>query len=284
MRAAAVAMCVAAVLPASIGARPIGVMPFERGADGGVVVEVRLNGQGPFRFLLDTGSSHSAITERTARRLRAPAVAKAVLDSSIGSDMVPVVRLDLLEAGSIVMAGVMPSVMRDAAIDPSREIDGVLGQDVLASRRYTIDFRSGHVDWRGDPAPRGGLRSTFVLEPREGRFLVTLPQPGAALRLVPDSGASTLLFFDDGGPWLPAMIVGPRRELTTMTARREVTLATVRELQVGLIVVRHVPAVLAAPRRQPDGGPRTDGLLPLHLFDRVTFDGPRRLLVLEKQA
>jgi hypothetical protein len=28
----------------------------------------------------------------------------------------------------------------------------------------------------------------------------------------------------------------------------------------------------------------TDGLLPLHLFERVTFDGPRRILILERAA
>ena len=42
--------------------------------------------------------------------------------------------------------------------------------------------------------------------------------------------------------------------------------------------MRDVPAVIIerADARPAEG----DGLLPLHLFERVTFDGPARLLIL----
>jgi hypothetical protein len=35
--------------------------PFELGDQGGVILAVSLNGRGPFRLLLDTGSTHSAV-------------------------------------------------------------------------------------------------------------------------------------------------------------------------------------------------------------------------------
>ena len=35
--------------------------PFQLGPQGGVIVPVMLNGQGPFMLLLDTGASHSEI-------------------------------------------------------------------------------------------------------------------------------------------------------------------------------------------------------------------------------
>jgi hypothetical protein len=42
--------------------------------------------------------------------------------------------------------------------------------------------------------------------------------------------------------------------------------------------MRDVPAVnIARPKPDPAEG---DGLLPLHLFERVTFDGPARVLIL----
>jgi hypothetical protein len=282
MRAAVMAICVVMGTPAAIGGHASGSMPFEQGAQGGVILDVRIDGKGPFRFLLDTGSTHSAITERLARYLKAAAVAKAVVDSSLGGDTVPVVRLERLEVGPVATSGVMPSVV--PAVDPSGEADGILGQDVLASHRYTIDFRARRIDWRGAPVPGGHLRSIFALEPRDGRFLVTLPQRTATLRLVPDSGAATLLFFQGSGR-VPAMTTRGRGELTTLTARQEVALLSLRELRVGAIVIRDVPAVLVAmPRDQRGAAGRPDGLLPLHLFDRVTFDGPGRLLVVEKRA
>jgi hypothetical protein len=52
----------------------------------------------------------------------------------------------------------------------------------------------------------------------------------------------------------------------------------VRELRVGGKILRDVAGVAVDGRdRLPAEG---DGLLPLHLFDRVTFDGPSRVLIL----
>jgi predicted aspartyl protease len=283
MRAIAIVMI---GLGASAGVHGRGtVTSFDRGGQGGVIVQVRVNGEGPLRFLVDTGSTHSALTATAARRLNAPAVARAVLDSSLGGESVPVVGPARLEIGPVAVTGVMPSVVRDGAFGPG-EIDGILGQDVLAPQRYTIDFRARRIEWHGGTASAAtSLRSTLVLEPSDGRFVVTVPQRGPALRLVPDSGAATLLLFKDDPDRLPPMRAGGRGELATMTARRDVGLATVGELLFGPIVIRNVPAVLVEPSpRQGAGAARVDGLLPLHLFDRVTFDGVRRLLVLEKQA
>src|SRR5690349_6019970 len=113
MRAMAMVMVTMLGAPAGVHGGAAAATPFELGAEGGIVVQVRLNGEGPFRFLVDTGSTHSAVTERTARRLNATAVARTVLDSSIGGGTVVVVRLQRLEVGSVDVSGVMPSVVGD---------------------------------------------------------------------------------------------------------------------------------------------------------------------------
>ena len=61
---------------------------------------------------------------------------------------------------------------------------------------------------------------------------------------------------------------------------RAVRLATIRELQVGALTLRDVPAVVA--ERDVSEPSEVDGLLPLHLFDRVTVDGPGKRLIVEK--
>lgn len=157
--------------------------PFQAGAQGGIVVPVTVDGQGPFHFLLDTGSTHSSISDAVADAVGAPAVARATVSSAIGGGVRTVVRLGRLQLGPIVATGVMPSVMRLDGIDSERTIDGVIGQDVLAPLRYAIDFRNRRLVWLGDAAAPEDGGSTFTLEPTNGRFVVRLPQQASVLRL-----------------------------------------------------------------------------------------------------
>jgi hypothetical protein len=254
---------------------------FEREEAGGVIVPVRVNGRGPLRFVLDTGSTHSAISERAAAAVGAVPVAHASVASVAGETMLAVVRLERLEVGPTAVAGVMPSVMEDI---PVNGVDGILGQDVLGPLTYTIDYRRQAIAWAALPAETGLSRTTLELEPRHGRYLVRLPQRAGVLWLVPDSGAATLLLFDDAERPRPAVrSVRAGQELRTLTSRRAVRTATVGELHVGDFALRDLPAVLMErPATATIGAVAHDGLLPLHLFTRVTIDGAYRLLVLER--
>jgi predicted aspartyl protease len=252
---------------------------FEIGDQGGVIVPVAVNGRGPFRFLLDTGSTHSAVSEAIAGDLGAPVVARAVVSSAVGGDERTVIRIHRLQHGVLTVSNILASVVDLAGIDRNGAIDGILGQDVLASLHYTIDFRHRTVLWWPE-ASDVGSGTAFVLEPSAGRFLVALPQPKTVLRLVPDSGAGALLLFEERG--LPVTILPERAELRTLTARTTVRHARLRELHVGGTMLRDVAAVVVG--RHESIPPDTDGLLPLHLFERVTFDGPRRILILGRAA
>jgi predicted aspartyl protease len=250
------------------------VTPFERG-QGAIVLPVRLNGRGPFRFLLDTGSTHTAISGKTAAAIGAPVVAKTVMGSAAGSRQTLVVRIDALDVGPITVPGLLASVVELEGIAGA---DGVIGHDALASLRYTIDFRERRVVWWPIDA-RVARGSALELQSSHGRFLISLPQRQSVLRLVPDTGAESLLLFDPDDT-LPVTRLSTPATLTTTSGETEVRLARVRELRVGGTTLRDVPAALA--RRDRSEPAEIDGLLPLHLFDRVTFDGPQKRLILEK--
>jgi len=239
-----------------------------------------LNGRGPFRLLLDTGSTHSAVSEAVAAAIRAPAVAKAMLGSATGGREVMVVRVDALQCGALLARGLMASVVSFDQLSDTRGIQGVIGLDALTEVRYTIDFRRREVLWwpEGGAVARG---MSFALEGRAGRFLISLPQRHDILRLVPDSGAGTLLLFDPSRR-LPLILLAQRGTLTTMSVQGTVRLARMRELQIGTARIQNVAAVVV--RRNPTEPEEADGLLPLHLFDKVTFDGPNRVLILEGSA
>ena len=188
-----------------------GITPFEQGNEG-IVLAVGLNGRGSFRFLLDTGSTHTAVSAATATAIAAPVVARAAMGSGAGSRDTLVVRIDSVTVGPIEATDLLASVVEIGMAGDG--IDGVIGQDALASVRYTIDYRQRRVAWWPDAAivAHG---DPLALEPSHGRFLVTLDQRQSRLRLVPDSGADTLLLFDPDGTLpitrLPAPACPPPR-------------------------------------------------------------------------
>jgi len=266
---------------------PPAVTPFERG-HGDLVLAVRLNGRGPFRLLLDTGSTHTSVSLKTAEAIDAPVVARAPMGSAAGSRMTLVVRIDALTVGPVTVGDLLASVVELAEIPDGEGIDGVIGLDALASLRYTIDFRQRRVVWwpadgevgGGEGARvRGCEESTLELQSSGGRFLLALPQRNSLLRLVPDTGATSLLLFAPHAA-LPVTRLPALATLTTPSGHTDVRMATVRELHVGTLTLRDVPAVVADRDRSEPA--EVDGLLPLHLFDRVTVDGPRKRLIVEK--
>ena len=251
---------------------------FRSSRPGEIVVPVRVNGLGPFPFLLDTGSSHTVVSESLAQQLGAAAVAKTVVSSPIGEDLRAVVRLDRVELGPLTAYAVMSSVVPDQALGQAGQQRGLLGQDVLALTRYTLDFRDRRVIWRDDRLDRSVHTISLRMTPSSGRYLVEVPQSVAVLRLVPDSGAESVVLFE-GTRRLPLAITARagRRELSTLTARASVEEIRLEQLQVGPRMWRNLPAVLLKrPHLAPAEG---DGLLPLHLFERVTMDGPGRVLI-----
>jgi predicted aspartyl protease len=256
--------------------------PFQAGPQGGVIVPVMLNGQGPFMMLLDTGATHSAITEDAAAAIGARAVARSTVITTAGETLRAVVAIDRLSVGPITADHVLPSVVPARAFDDGGNIHGLIGQDVLAWLRYTLDFRKRRVEWH-DTAPERRGATTLALAFEHGRFLVSLPQGGRqkgnTVRLVPDSGAGPFVIYDiAGGAPFNILETGRTAELSSADASRVARLVRLRELRLGDRTIRNLTAVaIRRGRHHPAEG---DGLLPLHLFDRVTFDGPSRLLIL----
>jgi predicted aspartyl protease len=250
---------------------------FTLASQGGVMVPVVVNGSGPFIMLLDTGATHSAISEHVAAITGARAVAKSTVISPVGEIVRVVVAIDRLMVGPISADNVLPSVVPARSFDPDGTIHGLIGQDVLARLRYTIDFKRRVVEWHDQAPSRRGIALNLAYE--HGRFLVSLPQNRITLRLVPDSGAGGLVLFNSASHMSENIVdTAATVELTTAHASRQVRHVRLRELRLGSRTLRDVPAVTIehADRRPAEG----DGLLPLHLFERVTFDGPGRLLIL----
>ena len=124
-------------------------VPLSIDGKGGIVVDVRINAAGPFRFMLDTGAARSLVSEDLAREIAAPAVAKSEVVTSAGSDLRLVVRLTSLAMASATADDSVggrrarPRTSRDSATESA---------DCWArifSRRSTIHSTIGAAGSRG---------------------------------------------------------------------------------------------------------------------------------------
>lgn len=234
--------------------------------DGLPEVDVTINGTGPHRFVLDTGSNRSAVSSRLVEALRLPAVARTSLVTARGSEAAVVVSLETVAVGRMTRRGLLAT-----AVDVPRGIDGVIGQDFLMTSAYTVDFARRRLVWEAGNAT-GSVR--LPLRAVEGRWLVGIPQERGdrTIWFVPDTGASGLTLFDRGTPLsLPDVAPLPlEAAVTTMNGTARARVVLVHRFAIGPIVLRDLRAVVVD-RRGPDA-PDGDGLLPLSVFASASFD------------
>ena len=114
------------------------VTPFELLPPGDIVVPVTIDGQGPFRMLLDTGASRSAVTTAVARLLDSRVVGETTMVTPAGRERRPLVLLKRVALGGSGSSSVVGMQLDDDDLNPA--IDGLIGQDILAARVYTIDY------------------------------------------------------------------------------------------------------------------------------------------------
>jgi predicted aspartyl protease len=115
------------------------VAPTRRDRIGRIWAPVLVNGAGPFRLVLDTGASHSALTPRLAQALgiSLDSASTVTLRGATGTTTAAMVPVRTLEFGDLMMEPRRLPIVPDAL----GGAEGVLGMDGLANKRIRIDFR-----------------------------------------------------------------------------------------------------------------------------------------------
>jgi predicted aspartyl protease len=162
--------------------------PTRRDRIGRVWVPVAINGRGPFRLVVDTGATTSAIVRSVAQRLGlAISTADTVrLQGATGVDMVPYVTAEQIEVGDLLFNRakllIVPGVFGGA--------DGVLGVQGLPDMRIHIDFRRDltEIEYAHDGERSPGER--IELSAALGRqALLELRVGGVRTKAVVDTGS-----------------------------------------------------------------------------------------------
>jgi len=161
---------------------------------GRVVAPVSVNGEGPFRFIVDTGANRSVLSERLTARLGLRLEGEGPVHSVYGVAPAPLVRVDALNYGSLALpSGRMP-VLSGPVLAGEH---GLLGVDGMAGRRLMLDFQRNCIEIiPSSGAPRLGNRNWTTMrgELRFGHLVVVRGRvAGIDVNVLIDTGSDTSL-------------------------------------------------------------------------------------------
>ncbi|MGO9255021.1 MAG: retropepsin-like aspartic protease [Bryobacteraceae bacterium] len=165
-------------------------LPVHRVAHTVILEAVYLDGQGPFRMMVDTGNASSLIRPQVAKRLGARAAYAVEQVTSAGVRRVPAAVIDRVTVGPVTDRKI-EAMIAEVALDG---VDGVLGQSWLSRHDYLLDYRNRRLVLEGAP-PEGAMRMDLRFQ--DGRPAVAAVVDGVARDLVVDSGADVLVLFEN---------------------------------------------------------------------------------------
>lgn len=254
-----------ALLAGLVLAGPAGIAARLQIIEGHPVVEgVYVNGHGPYRFLLDTGTTANHLDPKLAQSIGLAPTLRRELVSLTGVTYAPgadgiEVDLDSVHAGGqrFLFTGV--DVIRQLA--PG--VQGVLGQAFLTDFDYLLDLKGKRIDFGKREPQATEIRTPFRMA--EGRAVVPTSLGG----LVVDSGTHWVTLFG-------VKAASATEELITMSGSMNIG-TVVRKLLIGGRTIWRGEA-LAVPQSAETGA---EGLLPVSLFKAVYFCNSERYVSFE---
>jgi predicted aspartyl protease len=140
---------------------------------GRAVALISINGQGPFRFIIDTGANRSVLSQALVTRLGLAPSGEDVVHSIDGAQPATLVNIESLSFGALHLSGGDTPVLDGPMLGGEH---GLLGVDGMAGRLLHIDFKKRCVEIYESAAqmPMQGWQSA----PARMRFGSLLMVPG----------------------------------------------------------------------------------------------------------
>ena len=260
--------------------------PFRLLNAGVPMISIQVNDQGPFNFLIDTGTDTTIVGLTLARQLSLAAVDHVRLNTLAGSEdsVESVVRrltIGLVRADDLrVLVEDLSSVRK---IFPG--VDGVLGENFLSRFNYTLDYRAHSIRFELNNEVRDTLYGEKVPILQTGGRLIVLAEAEAdghaKLRLTLDSGANSLLLLNRA-----CEALGLSTSATTIRrigwGASKFAVGRVRTLAIGSQRFYDVQAFLPT---EPAVWERLeDGVLPAKFFDALYVNNHEGFVVLNPRV
>lgn len=254
-----------------------------------VVVPVRINGTGPYSFLLDTGTSRSMILARVAQRLSLPATGRSVIVGIHGTSTISLIQTKSLALDGAIVPDLQLTVLPSNPGFPS-ELAGVLGEDflenfdvLLDNRHHTLELQSGASSLADTlSGERLRLQSTGLLdgEPTAGRIIIvghTRELADREITLLLDSGANNLLWFHEVASLGPATPRENSFAASTGTVSSTVYTRSITQLRLGQ---KRVPNLIAWCQSQSVYAD-TDAALPTSVFHSIFISHSQHYVIFD---
>lgn len=122
-------------------------------------VEVMLNGEGPFRFVVDTGAGFVVVSKEVAKRLGMREVARGGTSRGVsGTGRFDIVYgvIDRLSMAEMSMASV-PTYIREVYESEHAPVDGYIGLSVLGQFKAAVDYERRILELRPESEPAAPL-------------------------------------------------------------------------------------------------------------------------------
>lgn len=161
-------------------------------------VEVRVNGQGPFLFAIDTGAGGAGrVDSSLVEKLSLPAVGEARGSDGSGANAksMKVIQVDSILVGDLEFRNLsLPS--RNYNTSPSLpHIDGILGFNLFSDYLLTLDYAAKRVRIEQGQLPEPNGAEILNYESQNGIPIVELQVGEAKLRAHLDSGNTVGAFM-----------------------------------------------------------------------------------------
>jgi predicted aspartyl protease len=168
--------------------------PTRKDRIGRVLAPVMINGQGPFRLIVDTGASYSTVSPQLAETLglQPDDNLPFLVNGITGSARVPSVLIDHLQAGDLSFRSIRLPVIWAPVMAGA---DGILGAAGLKEERIMVEFLRNRVTISRAPrglAPRG-FRRVHTTVMSNGLMTIEVRVGGVRARAVIDTGADRSL-------------------------------------------------------------------------------------------
>lgn len=212
-----------------------------------MTVNVRVNGAGPYRFVVDSGADTSVMGERIAAALKLPPGRRTILNSITDSQIVDRVLVDEIELGPTRVTGLELPVLRERDLGA----EGMLGLDALVEQRLMLDFekRLITVDDGRTPLPRYDDTIVVTARLRKGQLILTQVTAGRQrLEAIVDTGSEISI----GNTALRDKLLRRNPKLFSQVEVTGVTgttatlqIARIDRLRIGSVVLQDVPIAFA---------------------------------------
>ncbi|MDN3646224.1 retroviral-like aspartic protease family protein [Pontixanthobacter aestiaquae] len=153
-----------------------------------MTVPVTIDGEGPFRFMIDTGAQATVVTRGLTEKLNLTPAGSATVVGMGSRRTVQLVELDGLEFAERTLNNISAPMLEARHIGA----DGILGLDSLQDLRVMIDFRDQTITVNDSDALGGNQGYEIVVRARHklGRLIMTQADiDGVKTAVIIDTGA-----------------------------------------------------------------------------------------------